>query len=451
MDATATSPSAADASKGHPLGLAVLAFTEGCERFSFYGMQALLALYMLDFLPRPGAIQSVPGLPALRATIVFLHGPQTTTSLAAQIFGLYTAGVYLTPVFGSLLADRWLGRTPAIIIGCVMMVAGHFAMAFQAGFVAALVLLVCGCGLVKGNIAAQVGGLYADHDPRRTDAFQIFALAIAIGVIAAPLVCGTLGERFGWHYGFAAAGAGMLVSIFIYLAGRRSLPLEPRAVRTGTAPKMTRRDLYAIAAQLALVVILAVAFVANNQIYGFYPVWARDQANLSLFGWQMPVTWFASIDALSTTLLLPPMVLFWRALARRGIAPHELAKIAGATALAALAPLLLAVFCALYEPAHTRVPMLLLLIFHIVNALAFVNMYPVGLALVSRTAPAGLNATMVGVFYLLFVGTNLMVGSLGAMYGTMPDALFWAIHAGLVGGAAVVLLAIYRPMRRALD
>jgi POT family proton-dependent oligopeptide transporter len=180
-------------------------------------------------------------------------------------------------------------------------------------------------------------------------------------------------------------------------------------------------------------------------------VWARDHANLSLFGWQMPVTWFASIDALSTTLLLPPMVLFWRALARRGIAPHELAKIAGATALAALAPLLLAVFCALYEPAHTRVPMLLLLIFHIVNALAFVNMYPVGLALVSRTAPAGLNATMVGVFYLLFVGTNLMVGSLGAMYGTMPDALFWAIHAGLVGGAAVVLLAIYRPMRRALD
>jgi len=437
--------------KGHPIGLAVLAFTEGCERFSFYGMQALLTLYMLDFLPRPGAIESVPGLSALRGVIVFLHGPQTTTSLAAQIFGLYTAGVYLTPVFGSLLADRWLGRTPAVIIGCVMMVAGHFAMAFQPGFVIALVLLVCGCGLVKGNIAAQVGGLYADHDPRRTDAFQIFALAISVGVIAAPLVCGTLGERFGWHFGFAAAGAGMLVSIVIYLAGRRSLPPEPRAVRTGVAPKLTRHDWHAMAAQLALVGIFAVAFVGNDQIYGFYPIWARDHANLSLWGWQMPVTWFASIDALTTTLLLPLMVLFWRALARRGIAPHELAKIAGAVALAVLAPLMLAAACAVDEPAHIKVPMLFLLSFHVVNALAFVNMYPVGLALVSRTAPAGLNATMVGVFYLLFVGTNLMVGSLGALYGTLPDALFWAIHAGLVGGAAVVLLVLYRPMRRALD
>jgi POT family proton-dependent oligopeptide transporter len=147
----------------------------------------------------------------------------------------------------------------------------------------------------------------------------------------------------------------------------------------------------------------------------------------------MPVTWLTSLDALTTTLLLPLMVLFWRALARRGFAPHELAKIAGAVALAVLAPLLLAGACAVDEPEHIKVPMLLLLLFHVVNALAFVNMYPVGLALVSRTAPAGLNATMVGVFYLLFVGTNLMVGSLGALYGTVPDALFWGIHAGLVG------------------
>jgi len=447
MDAYVSPPTIAR----HPLGLAVLAFTEGCERFSFYGMQALLALYMLDFLPRPGAIESVPGLPALRSAITYVYGPQTTTSLAAQIFGLYTAGVYLTPVLGSLLADRWLGRTPAVGTGCMLMVAGHFAMAFESGFVVALLLLVCGCGLVKGNIAAQVGGLYADHDPRRSDAFQIFALAIAVGVIAAPIVCGTLGERLGWHYGFAAAGVGMLVSIFIYLAGRRTLPPEPRAVRTGERPKLTRRDWHALAAQGALALILSVAFVNNDQIYGFYEVWARDNAELGILGWRLPVTWLASFEALTTTILLPLVVLFWRALARRGVAPHELSKIAGGTACGALAPLLLAAACAIAARTGVKVSLPILIMFHIVNGLAFVNIYPIGLALVSRTAPAGLNATMVGVFYLLFVGTNLMVGWLGALYGTVPNAVFWLLHAGLVGLAALTLLALYRPMRRALD
>jgi POT family proton-dependent oligopeptide transporter len=451
MDQIATAPISTDRRTGHPVGLAVLAFTEGCERFSFYGMQALLALYMLDFLARPEAVQSVPGLGALRAAISFVYGRQTTTSLAAQIFGLYTAGVYLTPVLGSLLADRWLGRTRAIVIGCVLMVAGHFAMAFEASFVMALCLLVCGCGLVKGNIAAQVGGLYDDHDPLRTDAFQIFALAIAVGVILAPLVCGTLGERLGWHVGFAAAGVGMLISIFTYLAGRRFLPPEPRAARPARRPALTRHDIHALVAQGALVAILAVAFVMNDQIYGFYPVWARDNADLTVMGWRMPVTWLASLDALTTTILLPVTVVFWRMLARRGIAPHELAKITGGALCAVLAPLFLAAACGIAARSGGKVSMGTLILFHIINAMAFVNLYPVGLALVSRTAPAGLNATMVGVFYLLFVGTNIMVGWLGALYGTVPNPTFWLLHAALVGGAAAALLALYRPMRRALD
>jgi POT family proton-dependent oligopeptide transporter len=437
---------------GHPGGLAVLAFTEGCERFSFYGMQALLALYMLDYLLKPGVAGPVPGLAGLRAAITWVYGPQTTTSLASQIFGLYTAGVYLTPVIGSLLADRWLGRTRAIVIGALLMVAGHFAMAFDAGFIIALLLLVCGCGLVKGNIAAQVGGLYDDHDPRRTDAFQIFALAISVGVIAAPLVCGTLGERVGFHWGFATAGAGMLVSIFIYLAGRHTLPPETRT-REGlpARPALTGAGWYALAAQITLTLILSVAFVNNDQIYGFYPVWARDNADLVMFGWRMPVTWFASVDALTTTIMLPLMVVFWRFMAARGVTPHELTKITGGTVCAVLAPLMLAAASALAERAGAKVSVPTLLAFHVVNALAFVNLYPVGLALVSRTAPAGLNATMVGVFYLLFVGTNLMVGWLGALYGKVPNPTFWLLHAGLVGGAAVALVVLYRPLRKALE
>ncbi len=144
-------------------------------------------------------------------------------------------------------------------------------------------------------------------------------------------------------------------------------------------------------------------------------------------------------------------MLFWRALARRGVVPHELAKIAGGIACGALAPLVLAAACLVAARTGVKVSLPILIMFHIVNGLAFVNIYPIGLALVSRTAPAGLNATMVGVFYLLFVGTNLMVGWLGALYGTVPNAIFWFLHAGLVALAALTLLALYRPLRHALD
>jgi proton-dependent oligopeptide transporter, POT family len=434
----------------HGPGLAVLAFTEGCERFSFYGMQALLTLYMLDYLLHPEHAAGVPGLGLLRRGIEAVYGPQTTAGFAAQIFGLYTAGVYLTPVLGSLAADRWLGRTRAIVIGCLLMVAGHFAMAFDAGFVVALLLLIAGCGFVKGNIATQVGELYEAHDPRRTDAYQVFVLAINIGVIAAPLVCGTLGERVGFHYGFAAAGVGMAVAAGIYLAGRGALPAAAPRARQAARRVFSAADWHAMAAQGALVVLMAFAFVSNNQIYGMYPIWARDHAQLSVYGRTIPVTWLASLDATVSCSLLPVAVLAWRWAAKRGITPHELTKLVGGAACGVLAPLLLATACWATEAAGQKVSLPVLILFHLVNGLAFVHLYPVGLALVSRTAPAGLNATMVGIYYLLFVGTGLIVGRLGALYGTVPNPEFWLIHAACVGVAAVGLAILYRPLRRAL-
>ncbi len=191
---------------GHPVGLAYLAFTEAWERFSFYGMQALLVLYMVDQALRPGHVEHIVGFPALKAAIDGGARPMTTLALASAIFGLYTASVYFTPVLGGLVGDRWLGRRRAVTLGAVVMAAGHFLMAFEAAFLGALLLLIAGCGLLKGNIASQVGRLYGPDDPRRDDAFQIFVLGINAGVIAAPLVCGTLGEVYGWRYGFTAAG-----------------------------------------------------------------------------------------------------------------------------------------------------------------------------------------------------------------------------------------------------
>src|SRR3984957_6002039 len=199
---------------GHPRGLAYLAFTEAWERFSYYGMQTLLVLYMVKQLLLPGHSEHIAGLTAVRAAPEghFGHALTTVVVLSA-IFGLYPSLVYLTPIAGGFIADRWLGRTRTITIGALLMAAGHFLMAFDVSFLIALACLVAGVGCFKGNIASQVGALYATGDLRRADAFQIYFLFINAGVIAAPLTAGTLGEVYGWHYGFAAAGVGMLISL----------------------------------------------------------------------------------------------------------------------------------------------------------------------------------------------------------------------------------------------
>ncbi|MEY2440213.1 MAG: proton-dependent oligopeptide transporter, family, partial [Verrucomicrobiota bacterium] len=204
---------------GHPRGLWYLAFTEAWERFSYYGMQALLVLYMVKYLLLPGRIEHVAAFDSFRHLYRGLEGQ----ALASAIFGTYTASVYLTPIFGGFLADRVLGRRRTVLLGALTMAAGHFLMAFETAFLFALLCLVLGCGMFKGNIASQVGSLYKPEDLRRADAFQIFYLGINAGVIASPLIVGTLGEVCGWHYGFFAAGVGMLLAIGIYLSGQKYL------------------------------------------------------------------------------------------------------------------------------------------------------------------------------------------------------------------------------------
>src|ERR1022692_470426 len=203
---------------GHPRGLGYIAFAEAWERFSYYGMQALLVLYMVGRLLHPGHIERVAGVLYMVGRLLhpghiervagfapFRHllegiyrGPLSVTALASAIFGLYTGLVYLTPIGGGLIADRLLGRTRTITIGALLMAAGHFLMAFDFTFLIALSCLLTGVGCFKGNLASQVGALYATGDNRRADAFQIYYLFINGGVIAAPLIAGTLGEVYGW-------------------------------------------------------------------------------------------------------------------------------------------------------------------------------------------------------------------------------------------------------------
>ena len=209
---------------GHPRGLTFLFATEMWERFSYYGMRALLVLYMVKYLLQPENAENVIGLGALKQFYESIFGPLGVQPFSSHIYGLYTGLVYLTPLFGGILADRVLGQHRTILLGAALMAIGHFMMAFEPLFLLALTMLILGNGAFKPNMSAQVGSLYAPGDPRRDRAYSIFYVGINLGAFLAPLVCGTLGEEFGWHYGFTAAGVGMTIALAIYLYAMPELP-----------------------------------------------------------------------------------------------------------------------------------------------------------------------------------------------------------------------------------
>jgi POT family proton-dependent oligopeptide transporter len=187
-------------------------------------MTALLVLYMSQSLLLPGHVEHVAGFTAFRAGLTAVFGPMSTLALASQIFGLYTGFVYFTPVLGGMVADRWIGQRNAVVLGAVLMSAGHIAMAFDASFLLALALLIVGCGFLKGNISTQVGSLYAENDSAgRTRGFSIFSIGINVGAVAGPLLCGLLAQLYGWHAGFGLAGVLMLIGLATYLAGYRQI------------------------------------------------------------------------------------------------------------------------------------------------------------------------------------------------------------------------------------
>src|SRR6202167_1750736 len=266
---------------GHPKGLFYLAFTEAWERFSYYGMTALLALYMIDQLLLPGHVEHVAGFQSLRHSLEFFAGPLSNQALAARVVGLYTGFVYFTPLLGGLIADRWIGQRNAVVIGAVSMSAGHLAMTFDRAFLPALLLLVIGSGFLKGNISAQVGALYPpDDEARRNHGFVIFSTGINIGAVLGPLLCGLLAQVWGWHYGFGVAAIFMLLGLATYLYGYRYLPA--RVVPSKRAGRgLTTADWRIIGALTVVIMILILPSIVVNQVYNVMPVWTQQHVALN--------------------------------------------------------------------------------------------------------------------------------------------------------------------------
>jgi POT family proton-dependent oligopeptide transporter len=478
---------------GHPRGLSTLFFTELFERFSFYGMRALLILFMTAAVEKGGL------------------GFDKTK--AGAIYGLYGAGVYLTAMPGGWLADRLFGQRRAVLFGAILIALGHFSMAFPSVnlFYLGLLLIVLGTGLLKPNISTMVGELYPEGGARRDAGFSIFYMGINLGAFFAPLMVGTLGQRVDWHLGFGLAGIGMVVGIAVYLWGGRHLGevgQQPRSAGAQAGPPGTGRaslgPVLALAGGLGgllvvlqllglvelttaeglnsaggfIILTLAVAFFAYSFVAGGLDAtekrrlgvigilficstifWAGfEQAGSSLnlfaeertdrvvFGVDIPASTLQAINALFIICLAPVFAWMWVRLNKRGLEPSSPAKFSLGLALMG-AGFLVMVGASVASEGGNKVGPMWLVLTYLLHTLGELSLSPVGLSTVTKLAPQRMVGQMMGVWFMSMSLGNLIAGRLAGRLGTDPTPTFGAVAA--VGiGAGLVLALLVRPIRR---
>lgn len=475
---------------GHPRGLSVLFFTEMWERFSYYGMRALLILFMTAAVADGGL-----GFDVARA---------------GAIYGLYTASVYLTALPGGWIADRVIGQQRAVLLGGIVIALGHFSMAVPAltgafgetpPFFAGLVLIALGTGLLKPNASTLVGELYPDGDDARRDAgFSIFYMGINVGAFSAPLITSYLGEQINWHLGFAAAGIGMTVGVVQYVLGREKLGnagerIERAAAGGGQVGRMVAgfallfavlaalqfsgmADLttavgLASASGLILLVLCAIYFgwlyagadlnaverkrvgaiivffvfsalfwAGFEQAGSSLNLFARDLTDRVVGGWEMPAGFLQSVNSLFIIALAPVFAWLWVATNRRGVEPRSPAKFAlGLIFLGAgFAVMTVASMRAL---AAGPVSPMWLVVTYLLHTIGELSLSPVGLSTVTKLAPKRMVGQMMGIWFLSMSLGNLVAGQVAGLYGSLPlPELFGSVAATVgVGGVLLFLLS----------
>jgi POT family proton-dependent oligopeptide transporter len=437
---------------GHPPGLFVLFFAEAWERFSYYGMRALLVLYMVKHLSQPEVATNVLGFAAVRGTLESVFGPLAPQPLASQIYGLYTAFVYLTPFFGGLLADRVLGQRKTVVLGGVLMAAGHFVMAFESLFFPALLLIILGNGAFKPNISTQVGLLYPPGDPRRDRAFSIFYVGINLGAFFAPLVAGTLGELYGWHYGFSAAGVGMVIGLLVYLWGQRYLAVDnlTRSRAADEKPEGFSADEWSRVGALVVLCLLNVFFWAVYEQQGnTIALFADRNLDRTILGWEFPTTWVQSVNPFLIFSLTPLLTTLWGWQANRNREPSTVVKMSFGMVGLGLANLVL--FAAtLVVGDGSKVSIFWILFYFLFLTLGELYLSPVGLCLVTKVAPARIVSMMMGMWFLAVFAGNYLAGFLGSFWEKMPHGQFFLMMTGISFATAVAIWAFSFPLKKAM-
>jgi proton-dependent oligopeptide transporter, POT family len=423
---------------GQPRGLTILFLTETWDTFSFYGMRALLVLYMTKHL-------------------------MMSQQSASWIYGCYAAMIYLTPVFGGIIADRWLGRRAAVLLGGAIMAAGHFMMAFETMLLPALATIAIGNGLFLPSLPSQIDSLYEREDPRRKSAYNVYYFGVNLGGLAAPVVIGTIGELFGFHWGFAIAGLGMIVGMAIYVAGSRYLPPDSRKRAVTTSGRDAESssavesplDRAAIVRRYALLLTIAAVIVifrgAYEQLGNTIALWADGSVDRAVgASLKIPVTWFQSLNPLMVLLLTPLFVAWWTSQARSGREPSSAAKMTAGAAVVGLSYLMVAGVSAWAQQRGVLMGWPWLVLFMTVMTAGELFILPIGLGLFGRLAPEGLGATTIAVWFSAGVLGNLLAGWIGTLWTPLGPVKFFAV----VGGVALVSalgLAVLIPRVRRME
>ena len=413
-------------------------------------MTALLALYMVKQL-LPGDAQHVIGLTALRSAFEF-RGPMSDQAFASLIYGWYGGLVYFTPIIGGWVADRWLGIKRTVILGALLMAAGHLAMSLDATFLIALVLLIVGSGFLKGNISAQVGTLYPENvESLRERGFTIFSTAINVGAVAGPLGTGAVALMYGWHAGFALAAGLMILALIFYLAGSRYLP-DYKAARAEKAalPPLSRDEKVRACCLAGVIALLIPVNVTYTMIWNIGVVWVDQHVDLASPLGAVPASWFNSVDSFASVAVAPFLVWLWAWQSRRSTEPSAMTKIAIGAAITGASGLLLALG-AVTAGTDGQVSVFWPLVGWFGMGLGFMWYWPITLSLVSKAAPAKVNSTLMGASFLALFFASAIMGWVGSFYDKMGNAAFWTLDASIALVSALAILAVKRPVNRILE
>jgi POT family proton-dependent oligopeptide transporter len=408
---------------GQPPGLTILFLTQMWEQFSYYGMYTLLVLYMTTEL----------------------HIDQKSSSL---IYGIYTAAIYGLPIIGGWLADRFLGHRRAVVLGGLIMASGHFMMIFPALLYPALTAIACGTGLFIPSVAGQVSSLYRLGDPRVVPAYNIYYVGTNLGGVVS-FVCGILGASLGWHWGFGAAGFGMLIGLGIYLAGSRHLPARiDRASSAGEEEgrgHLTRSD-GLLLLQIILIVILF--RVAYGQSGNTLLQWAFAAIDRRAFGgWVIPAPLFANLNPLIVLMLGPVLAWWWTREADAGRGSSTMMKMSIGSGLVGLAFTIAAGVAWGATDEGQGLSWLWLVVIFVVLTVGELFILPVGLSLFGRIAPRRLAATMIAAWFFAGAGGNLLAGAFGMLWSEVEPGLFFGMIGGLAMLTGLLLLTRDRPVR----
>jgi POT family proton-dependent oligopeptide transporter len=457
---------------GHPKGLSTLFFTEMWERFSYYGMRAILMLFMV--------------------TPVAAGGLGFDTVKAAGIYGLYTGSVYFTTIPGGWIADRLLGLRRAVLVGGVLIACGHYSLLLARTtqfFYGGLLLIVLGTGLLKANISAIVGQLYAPDDARRDAGFSIFYMGINLGGFISPLICGGLAQKIGWHWGFGAAGVGMTLGLLQYVLGqhrfgRAGLLVAPPQgasilwakgiagvvlaglglwavwpwrdyvvlagtaglflwlLRTGADTAVERKRIGAI---MVLFVFAVLFWIGFEQAGSSLTLFADQNTNNRVLGWTFPSSWYQSVESFFVVTLAPVFAWLWMRLGKRE--PSSPAKFAYALLSLSLGFLAIAAAAWLHAASGVRVSPWWLIGLYFFHALGELSLSPVGLSTVTKLAPARIVGLMMGVWFLALSLGNFLAGTVAGFFDRLPlPQLFGSV--GLATAlSALALACLVKPIR----